>query len=53
MQHCKFQPIIGFFFLLQCLAHMEAFIDFSEGELIEEGVLNQGASLKNKNKNST
>lgn len=32
------------FFLLQCLAHVEAFIDFSEGELIEDGVLNQGAS---------
>ncbi len=26
----------------QCLAHVEAFIDFSEDELIEDGVLNQG-----------
>ncbi|TSM94642.1 tRNA modification GTPase GTPBP3, mitochondrial [Bagarius yarrelli] len=26
---------------LWCLAHMEAFIDFSENELIEDGVLNQ------------
>ena len=26
----------------QALAHVEAFIDFSEDELIEEGVLNQG-----------
>lgn len=33
-----------FFVQLQCLAHVEAFIDFSEGELIEDGVLNQGAS---------
>lgn len=33
-----------FRFHLQCLAHVEAFIDFSEGELIEDGVLNQGAS---------
>lgn len=28
--------------LKRCLAHVEAFIDFSEDELIEEGVLNQG-----------
>ncbi|XP_072516270.1 tRNA modification GTPase GTPBP3, mitochondrial [Salminus brasiliensis] len=27
--------------LKRCLAHVEAFIDFSEGELIEDGVLNQ------------
>ncbi|KAM9460941.1 5-taurinomethyluridine-[tRNA] synthase subunit GTPB3, mitochondrial isoform 1-T1 [Clarias gariepinus] len=27
--------------LKHCLAHMEAFIDFSEDELIEDGVLNQ------------
>uniref|UniRef100_A0A3Q4AWF4 5-taurinomethyluridine-[tRNA] synthase subunit GTPB3, mitochondrial n=1 Tax=Mola mola TaxID=94237 RepID=A0A3Q4AWF4_MOLML len=27
--------------LKQCLAHVEAFIDFSENELIEDGVLNQ------------
>ncbi|XP_053490467.1 tRNA modification GTPase GTPBP3, mitochondrial [Ictalurus furcatus] len=27
--------------LKHCLAHVEAFIDFSEGELIEDGVLNQ------------
>lgn len=27
--------------LKRCLAHVEAFIDFSEDELIEEGVLNQ------------
>uniref|UniRef100_A0A8C6V494 5-taurinomethyluridine-[tRNA] synthase subunit GTPB3, mitochondrial n=1 Tax=Neogobius melanostomus TaxID=47308 RepID=A0A8C6V494_9GOBI len=27
--------------LKRCLAHIEAFIDFSEDELIEEGVLNQ------------
>ncbi|KAM9849388.1 5-taurinomethyluridine-[tRNA] synthase subunit GTPB3, mitochondrial [Aulostomus maculatus] len=27
--------------LKQCLAHVEAFIDFSEDELIEDGVLNQ------------
>lgn len=33
-----------FFVQLQCLAHVEAFIDFSEGELIEDGVLNQGVS---------
>lgn len=26
----------------QCLAHVEAFIDFSEDELIEDGVLSQG-----------
>lgn len=26
----------------QSLAHVEAFIDFSEDELIEDGVLNQG-----------
>lgn len=26
----------------QCLAHVEAFIDFSEDELMEDGVLNQG-----------
>lgn len=26
----------------QCLAHVEAFIDFSEDELIEDGVLTQG-----------
>lgn len=26
----------------QSLAHVEAFIDFSEDELIEEGVLDQG-----------
>lgn len=26
----------------QCLAHVEAFIDFSEDELIEDGVLNRG-----------
>lgn len=37
------------FVSLQCLAHVEAFIDFSEGELIEDGVLNQGASFKKKN----
>ena len=29
----------------QALAHVEAFIDFSEDELIEEGVLNQGTSF--------
>lgn len=28
----------------QCLAHVEAFIDFSEDELIEDGVLNQGTN---------
>ncbi|KAI3368195.1 hypothetical protein L3Q82_007922 [Scortum barcoo] len=28
--------------LKRCLAHVEAFIDFSEDELIEDGVLNQG-----------
>lgn len=28
----------------QCLAHVEAFIDFSEDELIEDGVLNRGMS---------
>lgn len=41
-----------FFVQLQCLAHIEAFIDFSEGELIEDGVLNQGTSpnLGQKNK---
>ncbi|KAL6469299.1 hypothetical protein MHYP_G00228230 [Metynnis hypsauchen] len=27
--------------LKRCLAHVEAFIDFSEGDLIEDGVLNQ------------
>ncbi|XP_066504147.1 tRNA modification GTPase GTPBP3, mitochondrial [Hoplias malabaricus] len=27
--------------LKKCLAHVEAFIDFSEGELIEDGILNQ------------
>ena len=27
---------------LQCVAHVEAFIDFSEDENIEEGVLEQG-----------
>ncbi|KAI1891805.1 hypothetical protein AGOR_G00147530 [Albula goreensis] len=27
--------------LIRCLAHVEAFIDFSEDELIEDGVLNQ------------
>jgi hypothetical protein len=26
----------------QCLAHIEAFIDFSEDELIEDGVISQG-----------
>lgn len=28
----------------QCLAHVEAYIDFSEDELIEDGVLNQGTN---------
>lgn len=31
---------------------MEAFIDFSEGELIEDGVLNQGASPYHCEKNT-
>lgn len=31
-------------YVTQCLAHVEAFIDFSEDELIEDGVLNQGMS---------
>ena len=29
---------------LQCVAHVEAFIDFGEDENIEEGILDQGKS---------
>lgn len=31
-------------YVTQCLAHVEAYIDFSEDELIEDGVLNQGTN---------
>lgn len=34
--------LLRFLCVTQCLAHVEAFIDFSEDELIEDGVLNQG-----------
>lgn len=33
---------IYFLCFCQCLAHVEAFIDFSEDELIEDGVLDRG-----------
>lgn len=40
--HCPFSPPP--LCAAQCLAHVEAFIDFSEDELIEDGVLNRGMS---------
>ncbi|KAI5101642.1 tRNA modification GTPase GTPBP3, mitochondrial precursor, partial [Silurus meridionalis] len=35
--------------LKHCLAHLEAFIDFSEDELIEDGVLNQALQYEKNN----
>ena len=40
--HTHFLSLLSALCVSQCLAHVEAFIDFSEDELIEDGVLDQG-----------